>query len=286
LPLIFYLPTWQLYFLHGSYIAFIFIRDCAVIINIVVAAIRAQIQMMRHNIEDLLPLLTTPLVTIIALAIFINSGRQDLAPYAIVAATLMTIGQMGFFAGSELIAKDRNEQVLELLIVTPTPYWVLLIVRILTLTFIGLFGFFASWAIAVIFFGIQIKLYFPGILFLTLLATVIATSATCLITVAVFCLGKTPRTLQNSITGPLYLLGGVLVPVTFLPNWVEPIAQGIFFYWSADLMRNSLQANEPQQVFVGISMILMLGCIGGVLGIVLLRRMFNKLRKDGTLSVL
>src|SRR5439155_9668828 len=89
--------------------------------RVVPGAIRAQVQMSRRSFEDLMPVLTMPLFALVFMAIFIHSGRRDLAGYALIAPLLMTVGQMGFFVASEVISNDRDDQVLELLVAAPTP---------------------------------------------------------------------------------------------------------------------------------------------------------------------
>lgn len=48
-------------------------------LRIVLASVRAQIQMSNRSVEDLLPLITMPLYTLVFMAIFFYSGRGDLA---------------------------------------------------------------------------------------------------------------------------------------------------------------------------------------------------------------
>ena len=253
--------------------------------RVVLSAARAQIQMSRKNVEDLFPIVTIPLSSLVALAILKNSGREDLAGYAMVAALLMSVGQMALFIGSEILANEREGQTLELAIATPTPYFVPLLTRITLLTCVGIVGFLESWALAKWVFAMDITIYHPGTLLATVVLTIFAGSATSLITSTVFCFGKTTRTYQNAIAGPLYLLGGVLVPVTFLPEYVQPFSRLIFLFWSADLLRDSLQPLAPQGVAFRLGAILLLGLIGGAVGAVLCARLLNHLRREGTLGL-
>jgi ABC-2 type transport system permease protein len=106
-----------------------------------------------------------------------------------------------------------------------------------------------------------------------------------LITSTVYCFGKTTRTYQNALAGPLYLLGGVLVPVSVLPEFVQPVSHAIFLYWSADLLRDALQpvpvANIPER----LGAIAALGLAGGALGSLLFGRLLTHLRREGTLGL-
>jgi ABC-2 type transport system permease protein len=253
--------------------------------HLIFSAARAQVQMTRRDVEDLFPILTIPLTAFLSLAILENSGRGDLAGYALTAALLMSVGQMSFFVGSEILANEREGQTLELIVASPTDYYIPLLTRIGILTCVGIIGFFESWILARVLFDAHITIHHPWILVATLILTIFAGTVTSLITSIVFCFGKTTRTYQNAIAGPLYLLGGVLVPVTYLPDFLQPVSRIIFFYWSADLLRESLQPVAPENVALRLAAIFGLGVVGGVIGGVLFGRLLHHLRSEGTLGI-
>src|SRR5688572_13945819 len=111
------------------------------LLRLMAAAARAQIQMSRRDVEDLFPILTIPLTSLLALAVLHSSGRGDLAGYALTASLLMSVGQMSFFIGSEILANEREGQILELVVASPTEYYIPLLTRIMILTCGGILGF-------------------------------------------------------------------------------------------------------------------------------------------------
>jgi ABC-2 type transport system permease protein len=241
--------------------------------------------MSRRNVEDLFPILTIPLSSFVALAILTHSGRADLAGYALVAAVLMSIGQMAFFVGSEILANEREGQTLELVVASPTSYYVPLLTRIAVISSMGVVGFLEAWLIARWVFGLAITIHHPLIALTTLCLTIFAASVTALITSTVYCFGKTTRTYQNAIPGPLYLLGGVLVPISFLPAFIQPFSRLIFFFWSADLLRDSLRPGPIDDVAQRLVAIVALGLVGGAIGALLFGRLLTHLRREGTLGL-
>jgi ABC-2 type transport system permease protein len=254
-------------------------------VSAILAPLVAQLQMTRRNVEDLMPVLTMPLFAVVFMAIFIHAGRRDLTGYALIAPLLMTVGQMGFFVASEIIADDRQNETLELIVATPTSFVLTLWPRLLALTALGLVGFAESWFVARVLFGTSVTFHHPWVVVATLFATVFAAAGTALITAALFCLGRTVRTFQNSITYPLYLLAGVLVPVSFLPIWVQPFSRLVFLYWSANLMRDAMKPEAVEQLVPRLAAVIALGLVGFMLGTWLVRRMLNKLRSEGTLGL-
>lgn len=253
--------------------------------RVMLAALVAQVRMTRRNVEDLMPVLTMPLFALVFMAVFAYSGRRDLAGYALVAPMLMTIGQMGFFVASELITRDRDDQLLELLVAAPSPLFATLWPRIVLLNALGLIGFVEAWVIVRFVFGENIVFHHPWIAALTLGATVFASAGTALVTAALFCFGRSTRTFQNSVTYPLYLLAGVLVPVAFLPEWVQPLSRAIFLYWSAELMRASMEPAAIDYAAWRLGAVVLLGAIAGVVGGALIHRMLTRLRRSGAMGL-
>jgi len=253
--------------------------------RVVSGAASAQVQLTRQNVEDLRPILTMPLLTLISISVLVHSGRVELAHYGLVAAMLMTMGQMGNFVASEIVFQERNGQTLELVVASPSPYVFVLAARIVVLTLGGLVGVAESWLIARLVFGLHLSIHHPLLLAGTLLAASLAAAGTALLTAALFSLGRQVRTFQNAINGPLYLLGGVLVPVAYLPDWLRPLSPFVFFTWAANLLRAAFASTEPEAVGFSLCAILALGAAAAALGGLLLRRMLDNLRRRGTLGL-
>ncbi|MBX7199315.1 MAG: ABC transporter permease [Rhodospirillaceae bacterium] len=251
----------------------------------IMATARMQIRLASRSIESVMPLLVMPLQSVVALAILAHSGRLDLAGYALCAALLLTVGQMGLFIGSEIVAHDRRDQILELLVATPTPYINVLATRTILVSSFGLAGFVEAWLIARLIFGVTIEIHHSGLMAIALAATVLAGGGTAVLTSALFSLARTTRTLQNATNGPFYVLGGVLVPVSFLPVWLQPLSPLIFFTWSANLVRSALAPEPPQDAAFQLGMLLALGAGAALLGVHVMRRMLDKLRHDGRLGL-
>lgn len=247
---------------------------------------KAQLLISLNNFyEDFYQLIAIPLVGIAPIAVFIHAGRADLLSYAFVAIVTMTIGQMGLFTGSETIAMDKRFQVVDLIVSSPTSYFTLIVIRSLVFALLGSFSIFIAWFFIQIWFRETLVVHHPGLLFSSVLMTVLATAGLSTVTAALFSLARNVRTLQASINGPLYLLSGVLVPVAYLPAWVQLLAPFVFFYWSASLIRDAFSPETPVAVGLRLLWIGLSALVLFTLGAYLLRRMINILRREGTLSL-
>ena len=251
-----------------------------------VGATRAQITSTRRDIHDVTMGLTQPAFTFALMAVFSFVGREDLAPYALVAPMLMGVGGMAVSVASEVMTRERDFQTLELTVASPAPIPVIIFSRIMVITAISLLGIVQSWLIIRFVFGVDVTIYHPWLFTATMLLTAFAAGGTALITAALFCFAQAARTFQNSITFPAYLFSGILVPIAAFPDWLEPVSRMIFLYWSGTLLRDAMQPAAPEGVLAKLGIMLILGGGAAVIGGALIVRMLNYLRREGTLGIL
>jgi len=245
-----------------------------------------QLRTTRANIEDLTWVVTEPLLAVVAIAVLVHAGRSDLASHALCASFLMTTAQMGFWVGSDVLDQERRRQTLELSVICPTPFIVVLFARVLIISCIGLLGLGEGWFIVRVLFGVQLTVYHPLLLFLALISTVWSATCTSVLMSALFSLAaRTARTLQNAVYGPLCLLGGVLVPAQYLPGWLRPLSPVVFLSWSADLVRDAFSVATPAHVVGRFAALLALGVVAGLLAVLITSRILDRLRRDGSLGL-
>ena len=256
------------------------------VVRPITGSIRAQFRMSRRNVEDLMPAITSPTLTLVLMAVFVYVGRRDLATYSLVAPLLISVGGMAIFVASELMAREQYSQTLELSVTCPAPFPLVLFSRISVITSLSQIAIAESWLILRFVFGANLTIHHPWVFVAATLLTVFASAGTALITAALFCFARTARTYQNSVMYPVYLLSGMLVPVTVFPDWLEPVSRIVFLYWSANLFRDSMQPAAPEGVLAGLGAIAALGIGSAFVGSVLMVRMLNYLRREGRLGVL
>lgn len=254
--------------------------------RVLAAAARAQFQMTIRNLgSDLFNLVTVPFFAVVFIAIVQQSGRSGLIAYAVMAPVLIALWQMAVFVAGELINRDRWLGLMELVVATPAPFALVMLGRIGSITAFGLVGFVESWLVARLVFGVTVSIPHPAVLLATLACAAFACTGTALVFSAIFSLRDSARVFQNSVSYPFYLLGGILVPVAYLPWWLQPISRAIFLSWTADLLRDSLQPAAPVAVPLRLATVLILGLAGLVVGWFLLNRIVERLRRKGTVGL-
>ncbi|ASO18777.1 ABC-2 type transport system permease protein [Actinoalloteichus hoggarensis] len=244
----------------------------------------SQLRRMRGNPDWFLALFTAPLLTVVFLAIFQAGGRDDLAPYGVLAPALIALWGMALQTAGELISRERDNGSLELLVAAPASFGTVLTGRILAVTTVSLLAFVESWLVGMLMTGVPIAVEHPLVFTVTILCTAIAMAGTATVMASVFVLARSARTFQNALSYPFFLLGGVAVPVDLLPQWLHPPARLVFLSWSSDLLRDALTAGPVSAPALRIGVVLALGAAGFLLGSFLLDRILRRVRTTGSLA--
>ena len=251
-----------------------------------VGAVRAQFSMSRRNVYDLVPIVMQPAYTLVLMAVFVYAGREDLSGYALVATMLMGVAATAIFIASDLMTREQDFQTFELAIASPAPFPAIILSRMMVITSISLIGIAESWLIIRFVFGVSLAIHHPWVFAATMLLTAFAAAGTALIPAALFSFARSARTYQNSITYPVYIFSGILVPLTVFPDWLAPVSRVIFLYWSGELLRDSMQTATPEGVIAKLGAIAILGVGAALLGGALIARMIHYLKREGRLGIL
>jgi ABC-2 type transport system permease protein len=239
---------------------------------------------MRAYPDALIPFFTAPLFTVIFLMIFDRAGREDLTAYAAVAPLFIALWWLSLFQSGWVVSHDRWSGTLEPLVAAPGSFAANVLGRVLAPTMVGLISFGEVWLVARLIFGERIEIHHPAAFVLTTAATLAAMAGTSVVMAALFVLTRSAATFSNSASYPFYVLGGILVPVSVLPDWLEPVSRIIFLSWSSDLMRDALRPGAVDDLALRLGMVLFLGACGFVLGMILLARILVRVRSSGELS--
>lgn len=249
------------------------------------AGVWFQFRHVRARLPDsVFPLLTTPFFTIIFLSIVRHAGRPDLGGYALLAPVLIALWWISLFEAGHVVAGDRWLGTLEGLLAAPVSLPAVVLGRVVVVTAIGLASFVEVLLVAAAVFGITVDVRHPGAFALTLVATAFAMAGTSVVIAALFVLTRSSVGWANSLSYPFYVLGGVLVPVAYLPEWIRPLSSAVFLSWSADLLRATLAAEPIEGFPARLGMVVALGGLGFAFGTLLLERVLRKARADGTLE--
>ena len=247
-------------------------------------AARLQFQIVRADSGYLNEILANPFFAVIFLGIVRAAGRRDLTAFAIVAPVLITLWGMALEISGDIVDSDRGVGILESVVATPVGFPTVVLGRVLAVTAMSVVAVGETWLVARFGFGVAVTLEHPAVLAATLAVTGLAAVGAALIMAGVFVLARTARTFQNTLNYPVFLLAGVIVPVSYLPDWLRPLGRLIFLSWSADLLREGLSPRPLENVLPRLGVILLLGAAGLVLGRVALQVVLRRVRALGTVG--
>ncbi|MET9628326.1 ABC transporter permease [Lentzea sp. NPDC006480] len=245
---------------------------------------RFQATVLRRSPGDLMVLVNTPLLTVIFLAITRHAGRTDLDAYSVLAPAVMALWSMAVIVSGEIISRDRAAGTLELLLASPASITLVVSVRILVVTVVSLVALAEAWLVATFGFGVRLVIHHPAAFGVTLLVTAAATAGWASAMSGIFVLARSARTFQNSISYPFFLLGGVVVPTSLLPGWLQPVCDAVYLSWASDLLRDATKPAAVTSFGGRLGVVALLGLAGFALGHALLRATAKRVRGTGEVA--
>src|SRR5215471_18146689 len=208
--------------------------------------------------DSLIPLLTGPLFALVFSMVLRHGGRTDLSAYAVIAPFYMSLWWFAVFTGGFVIQTERWEGTIEYLVAAPVGFASVVVGRITTMMLAGAVAFAEVWVFGRYVLGVDVTIRHPYVFAASLLLTLFAMTTTALFMANLFVLTRTAVTFSNSASYPVYVLGGILVPVALLPGWLRPVSDIVFMSWSARLLRGSLTAGPISGVGLDLGMLALL----------------------------
>jgi len=243
-----------------------------------------QTRTMTRSVDTYFTLIGAPFSTLILMSMVLYSGRTDLAAYAVVAPTLMTLWSAALMFAGEMISEDRENGRLELLVASPVSLVLLVFGRLCGAMLVSLPAFLLAMGVAGLVFDFWVTVHHPVVFILTALVTAVSTAATATALSALFIAAPGARIVQNTLSMPMFVLAGVMVPVSLFPGWLEGVSRLIYLSWGADLFRDALSPGPVESTAFRLFITLALGGLALALGSFTLVRFVRRARVDGGLS--
>jgi ABC-2 type transport system permease protein len=198
----------------------------------------------------------TPVVlATIAFYLFQSGSQSEPLLYAALGAGLMGIWSTTLFGSGGAIQWQRWQGTLELV---STLVWG----RVL--------------------FGIRLELVHPFLFVIAVPSAVIGLGLLGLLLASTFVLYRNANALSNLLGEPVWLITGMLVPISLLPGWVTPISWVLAPTWGVRAIREAALGGDP---LPAILMCLGLGLVYTLLAAVCLRHFERLARARATLAL-
>ncbi len=218
----------------------------------------------------------------VAFFMFRTSGDAQTLFLASLGATVMGMWSVTSTSAGAAMQRERWHGTLELLVATPVHFSLILLPITLAMSTIGLYCLVSTLLWGRFLFGIDLQIEHPLLFFVAVPATIVSIGLLGFL-LAVTCVRyRTGWALGNALEFPVWLVCGLLVPVTLLPDWVRPISWALAPTWGMNAMRESATGGS---VFPDVAACLALGLGYGLAGVLVLETVLRSARARATLSL-
>jgi ABC-2 type transport system permease protein len=256
-----------------------------VTLRAVLAGCRLQYAESRRQPAHLMALATTPLFTAMFLSITLHAGDRRAVVYAVIAPGLINLWFLSLDLGGESVSRERWQGTLELLFATPASLAAVVFGRVLAVAGLAGLTFLEALLVARIGFGVSLEIRHGGLLAAAVAVTLFAMAGTSTAFAGLLVLSREVLLFQNSLTYPFYILGGVLVPLSLLPGWIQPFGRLVFLSWSSDLIRDAIDRPAVPGWPWRLAVIALLGLATLAGGQAVIGRVADRARRTGSVGL-
>lgn len=173
----------------------------------------------------------------IAFFMYESGRRPGTLLYIALGAGLMGIWSSTLFGSGGAIQWQRWQGTLEIVVAAPAPFLLVLVPLTLATATIGLYSIVGTLFWGRLFFGVPLDFVHPFQLAVALPATVVSLGLMGLLLASTFVLYRQASAFSNLLEYPVWLVTGLLVPLSLLPGWVEWISWGLAPTWGIKAIR-------------------------------------------------
>jgi ABC-2 type transport system permease protein len=209
-------------------------------------------------------------------------ARPGTLLYVALGAGLMGMWSATLFGSGGAIQFNRWQGTLEVLVAAPAPFLVVMVGMTMATASIGLYAVAATLLWGRILFDVPLDFVHPWLFALALPAAVVGLGLLGLVMASTFILYRNANAFSNLLEYPIWLITGLLVPVSLLPGWVEPLSWALAPTWGVQAIRHAALGGNA---LGPIAMCVLLSAVYLVIGSLTLRNFERLARRNATLSL-
>ncbi|WP_433528501.1 ABC transporter permease [Micromonospora sp. CA-263727] len=224
-----------------------------------------------------------PLI-IASVAFYMTKGSQRPIPVLSIAlsAALMGMWSTTLLGAGNAITRLRHISVLEPLVASPMPTILFTLPFAIATASLGLYSLVATLVWSAVFFDLRLETVNWWLL-VSIPVTVLSLGMLGLLMASAFILYPTAQSLANLFEYPVWMLSGMLVPVSALPGALQAVSTVLAPTWGVKAVHGAAMGDGDPLVAVGMCLLLS-GLYLGVT-LIVLRRFEWLARSSGTLSL-
>ena len=214
--------------------------------------------------------------------LFKAGHRPGTLLYGALSAGLMGIWTSTLFGSGGAINFQRWQGVLEPLVASPPPYALILFPQTLAAASIGLYSLASTLIWGRLIFGIPLHFAHPFAFVVAVAVTILSLGVLGLIMGASFILYREANALSNMLEFPIWIVTGVIVPLSLLPGWIHPLSWILAPTWGYRAIHDAALGGDP---WPGIGAAIGLGIVYFAIGQLIVGVFERRAREQATLSL-
>jgi ABC-2 type transport system permease protein len=218
------------------------------------------------------------------LAYFMYSagGHAQTLLYASLGSAVAGIWSVTTIAASSAIQNQRWYATLELLVIAPANFALVLVPICLAVSSIGVYSLASTLVWGRLVYGIPLPLTHPLAFAIAIPATIVSLGVLGFLLSTILVRYRTAWALGNSFEYPVWLVCGLMFPIAFLPAWSHPISWALAPTWG---LRALLYSSTGGPVWPALGMCALLAAVYLGIGLFLVGRVIDAARRDASLAL-
>jgi ABC-2 type transport system permease protein len=250
---------------------------------IVIGALLHAKHLSRSSLEITIALLVPLVQATLAVYLFRAGSEPHRLLEATVGAGLMGVWSSVLFGSGGAIQNQRWQGTLEMIMLAPRPPALVILPITLATAITGTYAMVATLLWGRLLYGIPLDFAHPLAFAVAVPVCILALGMFGLLLAATFVLMRNANALANTLEYPIWLVSGMLVPITVLPGWTTPLAAVLPTTWGARAVREAATGSGPVWPSLGICLAISLACL--ILGAVAMTYVERRARTAATLAL-
>jgi len=251
--------------------------------GVLLLGLRVHFKMLSRSPFDLWVVVASPLIFATLAHFLFADDRGQKMLVAALASGVMGIWSSTTASGAGALQMQRRLGVLELLVASPMPFWSVLLPISVAISAIGIYSLAVGLVYVRLFFGIAITIHSWAAFAVAVPATIGAIGSLGFLFASALVRFRSASMVGNLFEWPVWMLCGLLIPVSVLPGWLQPVSWVFAPTWGMAALRNAtLGTGHP---WADIGMCAALAAVYLVAGALSLRLFLDAARARATLSL-
>jgi ABC-2 type transport system permease protein len=239
-------------------------------------------QLSRSSFEIATALIVPVVQATLAVHLFQAGGEPGRLLEAAVGAGLMGVWSSVLFGSGGAIQRQRWQGTLEMIMLAPRPPALMILPITLATAVTGTYAMLATLLWGRLLYGVPLDFAHPLLFLVAVPGCVLGLGMFGLLLASTFVLMRNANALTNTLEYPIWLISGMLVPLTVLPGWTGPIAAVLPTTWGARAVQEAASGG-PVWPSLGICLAISLGCL--IAGALMMTYVERRARAAATLAL-